>query len=75
MAKKSMIAREKKRTKMVAKYAAKRTELKALIANPNTDFDQKMEAVTALQNLPQEEVSSCLEASHRYKQTDHPDGR
>lgn len=30
MAKKSMIARDKKRSKMIAKYAAKRAELKAM---------------------------------------------
>lgn len=30
MAKKSMIARDKKRTKMIAKYAEKRAELKAM---------------------------------------------
>ena len=30
MAKKSMIARDKKRAKLIAKYAAKRTELKEL---------------------------------------------
>jgi small subunit ribosomal protein S14 len=35
MAKKSMINRELKREKTVAKYAAKRAELKAVIANVN----------------------------------------
>ena len=36
MAKKSMIQRELKREKLVAKYAAKRAKLKEIIRNPNT---------------------------------------
>ena len=35
MAKLSLIEREKKRAKLVAKYAAKRAELKATISNVN----------------------------------------
>ena len=45
MAKKSMIAREAKRTKMVAKYAAKRAELKEIIRSPNSSFEQVMAAI------------------------------
>ena len=36
MAKKSMIAREAKRARTVAKFAAKRAQLKEVIANVNT---------------------------------------
>ncbi len=72
MAKKSMIARELKRTKLVAKYAAKRMELKALIANPETDFDQKMEAVIALQNLPRD--SAPVRQRNRCRVTGRPHG-
>ena len=36
MAKKSMIARETRRTESVAKYAAKRDALKAIISNPES---------------------------------------
>ncbi len=43
MAKKSMIARETKRAKQVAKYAEKRAALKAIISNPESDFDDRME--------------------------------
>ncbi len=39
MAKVSMINREKRRTRLVAKYAGKRAELKAIIANPEIGFD------------------------------------
>ena len=36
MAKKAMIERNKKRERMVAQYAAKRAELKSILADPNT---------------------------------------
>ena len=39
MAKVSMINREKKRTKLVGKYANKRATLKAIIANPEVGFE------------------------------------
>ncbi|MEJ2534466.1 MAG: 30S ribosomal protein S14 [Gammaproteobacteria bacterium] len=54
MAKKSMINREKKRTKLVRKYAEKRTELKAIIADPEVGFEEKQAAVFALQKLPRD---------------------
>lgn len=52
MAKKSMIAREAKRTRMVAKFAGKRAELKAILKNPNAGEDDKWEAQAKLQKLP-----------------------
>ena len=52
MAKKSMIAREKKRARAVAKYAGKRAELKAIIKDPNTSDEEKWEAQVKLQKLP-----------------------
>jgi small subunit ribosomal protein S14 len=54
MAKLSMINREKKRTKLVNKYAKKRAELKALIANPDVEFEEKQNAMFALQKLPRD---------------------
>ena len=54
MAKVSMINREKRRTKLVAKYAAKRAELKAIIANPEVGFEEKQNAMFALQKLPRD---------------------
>ena len=54
MAKVSMINREKKRTKLVKKYAKKRTELKALISNPDIEFEEKQNAMFALQKLPRD---------------------
>lgn len=52
MAKKSMIAREVKREKTVAKYAARRAELKATINNPASTMEQVEEAVSKLQKQP-----------------------
>ena len=54
MAKKSMIAREVKRAKTVAKYRNKRAELKAIINNPNSTTEQVDEAVMKLQKMPRD---------------------
>ncbi len=54
MAKKSMLAREKKRAKTVARYAAKRAELKSIINSPASSPEQVDEAVTKLQKLPRD---------------------
>ena len=53
MAKKSMINRELKREATVAKYAAKRAELKAVIANVNASDEERFEAMMKLQALTQ----------------------
>ncbi len=54
MAKKSMIAREKKRTQTVAKFALKRAELKAVISGVDTTDEEKWDAIMALQKLPRD---------------------
>ncbi len=54
MAKVSMIQRELKRARLVKKYATKRAELKAIIVNPEVDFEEKQAAVMALQKLPRD---------------------
>ncbi|MBI2382139.1 MAG: 30S ribosomal protein S14 [Gammaproteobacteria bacterium] len=54
MAKTSMIERELKRAKTVAKFATKRAELKAIINNPNTSDEARWEAVIKLQKLPRD---------------------
>jgi small subunit ribosomal protein S14 len=58
MAKKSMIAREVKRSKIAAKYAVKRAELKAVIKNPSSSSEAVDEAVLKLQKMPRD-ASSC----------------
>ncbi|MBU1724946.1 MAG: 30S ribosomal protein S14 [Gammaproteobacteria bacterium] len=54
MAKKSMIARETRRTAAVAKYAAKRDALKAIINNPDSSYEAVMESVEKLQKMPRD---------------------
>ncbi len=52
MAKTSMIEREKKRARIVAKYQARRAELKALVNNRHLSDDERWQAQLKLQKLP-----------------------
>lgn len=54
MAKKSMIAREVKRTKTAEKYAQKRAELKAIIGSEKSSEEEVWEAQLKLQKLPRD---------------------
>ena len=72
MAKVSMINREKKRTKLVAKFVAKRAALKVIIANPDVEFEEKQEAMFALQKLPRD--SSPVRQRNRCQITGRPRG-
>ena len=72
MAKVSMINREKRRSKLVAKYTKKRTALKAIIANPEVGFEEKQEAMFALQKLPRD--SSPARQRNRCQITGRPRG-
>ena len=44
MAKTSMVMRERKRTRMVAKYAKKRAELKAILSDTKASDEEKWDA-------------------------------
>jgi small subunit ribosomal protein S14 len=72
MAKKSMIAREAKRERTVAKFAAKRAELKAIIKSPKADDDEKWEAQVKLQKLPRD--ASPSRQRNRCQLTGRPHG-
>ncbi len=72
MAKVSMINREKKRAKLVRRYAKRRAELKAVIANPETDYDEREQAMFALQKLPRD--SSPVRQRNRCKISGRPRG-
>jgi len=52
MAKVSMVQREKKRERIVAKFAEKRAALKAIIKNTELSEDERWDAQVALQKLP-----------------------
>ena len=54
MAKVSMVNREKRREKLVRKYAKKRAELKAIVSSPDVGFEEKQAAIFALQKLPRD---------------------
>ena len=72
MAKKSMIAREAKRTKLVRQFADKRKQLKATIISEETSYEDKMAAVTALAKLPRD--SSSARQRNRCRITGRPHG-
>ena len=72
MAKKSMVAREKKRARTVAKYAGKRAELKAIINDPNASDEDKWEAQVKLQKLPRN--ASPVRQQRRCQVTGRPHG-
>ena len=70
MAKKSMVARENKRARMVAKYAEKRAALKAILKDANASDDEKWDAQIALQKLPRD--SSPVRQQRRCQITGRP---
>jgi len=72
MAKVSMVEREKKRTRTVAKYAEKRAALKAAIANPSLSDEERWEAQLKLQQLPRD--ASPSRQRNRCRQTGRPHG-
>ena len=54
MAKKSMIAREVKRAKTVARDAEKRAALKKIISSPDSEYEDIMAASEKLQKMPRD---------------------
>ena len=52
MAKKAMIEREKKRARLVAKYAAKRAELKEIANDESRPVEERFKARLQLAKLP-----------------------
>jgi small subunit ribosomal protein S14 len=72
MAKKSMIAREKKRALTVAKYAAKRAQLKETINNFDASDEERWDAQIQLQKLPRN--ASPVRQRRRCQITGRPHG-
>ncbi len=72
MAKQSMKAREAKRAKTVAKYAAKRAELKAIISSTTASDEEKWEAQIKFQQLPRN--ASPIRQQRRCQITGRPHG-
>ena len=72
MAKKSMIQRELKRAKLVAKYAEKRAELKAVIRSVNSTDEERRAAQAKLNALPRD--ASPTRQRNRCSITGRPHG-
>jgi small subunit ribosomal protein S14 len=72
MAKLSLINREEKRARTVKKFAARRAELKAVIANSKTSEEDRMTALLALQALPRN--ASPVRQRNRCSLTGRPRG-
>lgn len=72
MAKKSMINRERKRAKLVQRFATKRAELKAIITDSTRSEEDRQEARTNLQKLPRD--SSPIRIRNRCRLTGRPHG-
>jgi small subunit ribosomal protein S14 len=70
MAKKSMIAREKKREKLVAQYAVKRAALKAIINDQSKPVEERFKATMQLAKLPRN--SSAVRLHNRCQLTGRP---
>ncbi len=70
MAKKSMVAREKKRERLVDKYAAKRAELKSIINDQEKPMEERFRASLKLAKLPRN--SSATRLHNRCQLTGRP---
>ena len=72
MAKKSVVVRQEKRAKLVAKYAAKRAELKQIIKDMSRSPEERMTAREKLSALPKN--SSPVRLRNRCMLTGRPRG-
>ncbi len=72
MAKKSMIAREKKRLQIAAKYSVKRAALKAILIDTDVPDEDKWDAQVKLQKLPRD--ASPVRQRRRCQITGRPHG-
>lgn len=72
MAKTSMIQRDIKRAKVVAKYAEKRASLKAIISSVSASEEEKWQAQIQLQKLPRD--ASPIRQQRRCQLTGRPHG-
>ena len=70
MAKKAMIEREKKRERLVAKYAAKRAELKEIANDESRPMEERFKATLKLAELPRN--SSATRLHNRCQLTGRP---
>lgn len=67
-----MVNRDRKRARLVQKYAVKRAELKARGKDEALSFEERSEAQLALQKLPRD--SSAVRQRNRCRITGRPHG-
>ena len=72
MAKNSMIARENKRARLVKRFATRRAELKAIIKNQDSSFEERYQAQLKLQEQPRD--ASPARQRNRCRVTGRPHG-
>ena len=72
MAKKSMIERERKRAKTVARFAEKRARLKAIIRDPKSSEADRADAQAKFQAMPRD--ASPVRMRNRCEITGRPKG-
>ena len=60
MAKKAMIEREKKRARLVSRYAAKRAELKEIAKNDSHPMEERFQARLKLAKLPRNSAANRM---------------
>jgi len=72
MAKNSMIARENKRTRLVKRFAVRRAELKAIIKNQDSSYEERFQAQLKLQEQPRD--ASSVRQRNRCRVTGRPHG-
>jgi small subunit ribosomal protein S14 len=72
MARQSIVNREKKRRNIVQKFAAKRAELKAIMASSSASEEEKVQAREQFQKLPRD--SSPVRLRNRCALTGRPRG-
>lgn len=70
MAKTSKLARNAQRVELIARYAERRTALKAIIKNPSTSPEARAEAYEKLRKLPRD--SSKTRLRNRCSMTGRP---
>ena len=70
MAKKAMVEREKKRQRLVKKYAAKRAALKEIISDESKPMEERFRASLKLAELPRN--SSATRLHNRCQLTGRP---
>jgi small subunit ribosomal protein S14 len=72
MAKKSIIARNVKRMKLVKRFAVRRAELKRIIASPKSSDEERREAMDKLKKQPRD--ASAVRLRSRCALTGRPRG-